>query len=152
MKARRALPLTAMAGVLLFAGCATRREVIEKRIGQKQAFFAALAPEDQQRLREGVLHAGDPEDAAWILYGTPDRVFQKVTGTTTNDIWSYLSCDAMPLATARPGPYPVRTARGRIFWRREPYWATDLSPRAYEYRRIEFRNGRVLSIETEQPQ
>ncbi|HOM58324.1 MAG TPA: hypothetical protein P5125_02130 [Kiritimatiellia bacterium] len=150
MTAWRTFPLAAMASALLFAGCATQRELIEKRIGQKHAFFETLPPETQQRLREGVLMAGDSEDAVWILYGSPDRVFQKVTGTTTNNIWSYVSYDAVPVETARPILYPVRTARGRVIWRRETFWSPDLFHHPYEYRRIEFRNGRVLSIEAEQ--
>jgi len=52
--------------------------------------------------------------------------------------------------TARPILYPVRTARGRVIWRRETFWSPDLFHHPYEYRRIEFRNGRVLSIEAEQ--
>ena len=40
-----ALITLALATALLFMGCATQRELIEKRIGEKAGFFAALPPE-----------------------------------------------------------------------------------------------------------
>lgn len=143
--------LLALAAALLVAGCATQRELIERRIGEKTPFFAALAPEAQQRLRDGKLAAGDSRDAAWIIYGEPDRVFQKVTGTSTNDVWSYVSYEPSTVDAPRPVYHPVRACSGRTFWRRDIVWATDAYHHPYEYLRIEFENGRVLSFESEQP-
>ena len=140
----------ALAGAILLAGCATQRELIEKRIGQKAGFFATLPPEKQQRLREGKVGTGDTCDAVWIVYGKPDRVFQKVTGTATNEVWSYISYDTSYVDSPRPVYHPVRTSRGRTFWHRDYLWATDVYHDPYEYLRIEFQDGRILSLESEQ--
>ena len=140
----------ALAGAVLFAGCATQSELIEKRIAQRAEFFAALPPEKQRLLREGRVDAGDSRDAAWIVYGKPDRVFQKVSGTGTNEVWSYVSSDPSFVDAPRPMYHPVRISRGRTIWRRDAIWATDIYHDPYEYLRIEFQDGRILTLETEQ--
>ena len=145
-----ALITLALAAALLFTGCATQRELIEKRIGEKAGFFATLPPEKQRQLREGRVEAGDTRDAVWIVYGKPDRVFQKVTGSATNEVWSYISYDASYADSPRPVYHPVRTSRGRMFWHRDYFWATDVYHDPYEYLRIEFQDGRILSFESEQ--
>jgi hypothetical protein len=152
MKTKRiTLPLLACVGLLM--GCVNQRELIEKRISQKADFYATLSLASQQRLRDGQLVSGDTYDAAWIVYGRPDRVFQKVTGSSTNELWSYVTQDAVPDTESRPVYHPTRTSRGRSFWHAEPLWASDrfYNSSCYEYRRIEFQNGRVLSLESEQP-
>lgn len=140
----------ALAGAALIWGCATQRERIEKRIGQKAVFFATLPPEKQQQLREGIVSAGDAQEAAWIVYGPPDRIFQRVTGTSTNEIWSYVSYDVSYVDSPRPVYHPVRVSRGRTFWLYDTVWATDIYHNPYEYRRIEFHDGRILSFQSEQ--
>ncbi len=145
------LILPALVCAALLAGCATQRELIEKRISQKSDFFTTLPSEDQQRLRDGKVIAGDPRDAAWIVYGRPDRVFEKVTATSTNEVWSYLGQELMTGDELRPVYHPVRPPGGRSLWHRDTLWATDTYHQPYEFRRIEFQNNRILTIEYEQP-
>lgn len=147
MKNQRSIVLT-LACAALLAGCATQGELIGQRISQKSAFFAALPAEDQQRLREGKLASGDPSDAAWIVYGKPDRVFQKVSPGATNEVWSYVTQDLSSIDETRPVYHPVRLSRGRPYSLGDDLWATDRY-NVYEYLRIEFQNGRVLMIESE---
>lgn len=141
--------IAAVACAALLAGCATQQQRIEKRIGQKAAFFATLPANNQQRLREGVLVSGDAPEAAWIVYGPPDRVFSRVTGTTTNEVWSYIAYEPGTVDTLRPVYHPVRTSRGRTLWRHDYLWATDTYHNPYEYLRIEFQDNRILALETE---
>ena len=138
-------PLLLM-GAALLAGCATQSELIEKRIGQKADFFAKLPPEKQQQLREGRVVEGDPLDAAWIVYGKPDRVFQKVTGTVTNEVWSYIS--ATPTDPDAPNPvyHPVRAAGGRTFKTPGAPLPPAVDHHRYEYLRLDIRDGRIHSL------
>ena len=145
------LRLSTLVCTALLMGCATQRELIEKRIGQKADFFATLSPASQQRLRDGQVVSGDPLDAAWIVYGKPDRVFQKVTGTTTNEVWSYVAPDLTPPDSSRPVYHSVRTSNGRTLVHRDTLWATDMQHTPYEYLRIEFQDAHVLTLESEQP-
>lgn len=150
MKTERFIAFSLGCAVLL-TGCATRQEAIEKRIGQKADFFTTLPPEKQSQLREGNVGAGDTTDAAWIVYGPPDRVLQRVTGTATNEVWSYVAFDATFIDSPRSVYYPVRNSRGQTIWRRDMTWATDVYHHPYEYLRIEFQNGHIFSLESEKP-
>lgn len=132
------------------AGCLTQQQLIERRIGQKTDFFASLPAESQQRLRSGNLAAGDARDAAWIVYGRPDRVFKKVTAATTNEVWSYVSEEFSGGDERRPVYHPVRTSRGWCLGY-DTLWAPSPILDTYEYLRIEFEGDRVLSVQTESP-
>lgn len=149
---RSALAFILAAGALaLFSGCLSQSELIEKRIAKKSGFFTALPPEAQQRIRGGGLQAGDSRDAAWIVYGQPDRIYQKVTAAATNEVWAYVAQDAPGFSDEpRPVYHPVHTSRGWLFWN-ETFWAPSPDFDFYEYRRIEFEGGRVLAIESQQP-
>ena len=141
------LPLVCAA---LVTGCLTQQQLIERRIGKKADFFASLPAESQQRLREGKLAAGDPRDAAWIVYGRPDRVFQKATATATNEVWSYVTESFSSSDELRPVAHPIRTSRGWSF-SYDTLFAPEPGMETYEYLRIEFDGDRVLSVQTESP-
>jgi len=134
---------------LLLAGCLTQQQLIEQRIHKKQTFFDSLPPEKQERLRLGEVYTGDSAEAAWIVYGNPDRKFTKVTGSTTNEIWSYSSYEFDRFDQARPIYHPVYTSRGRTIWQSDYIWTSDTQYRVYEYMRIEFENNRIKGYEEE---
>jgi len=136
---------------LALTGCLTQSQLIEHRIGQKAGFFAALPAESQQRLREGHVATGDSRDAAWIVYGKPDRVFQKATATATNEVWSYISQDISDRDEFRPAYYPIRTSNSKSVWRLDSINTRQTRFDTYEYLRIEFEGDRVSAIQTEQP-
>lgn len=148
---RHALPFSALGlAACLLAGCLTQAQLIERRIRQKPDFFASIPADAQQRLRAGKLQAGDARDAAWIVYGTPDRVYQKTTAAGTNEVWSYEAQGSPVYDEYRPVYYPIRTYNGRVFWRSEP-WMPSPRYRIYEYQRIELDGDRVIAIESERP-
>lgn len=137
--------------IALLMGCATQRELVEKRIVQRAAFFAALPAEDQQRLRDGRVVTGDSRDAAYIVYGRPDRVFQKEAGAATNEVWSYVAQDITTHDQPRPLYHSLRPTPGGGSLRPDRTWATDRSDNPYEYRRIEFQNDRILKLDADKP-
>lgn len=143
--------LFALAAALAAAGCLTQQQLIEKRIGQKAAYFAALPAENQERLRAGFVATGDDRDAVWIVYGRPDRVFQRLTPGGTNEVWSYMSQDATVYDEPQPVYFPILGPNGKTIWRSETMWAPRTYHSLYEYLRIEFREGRVTSVESEKP-
>lgn len=148
MKTKHVICLTAL-GALVVTGCLTQQQLIERRIGEKAAFFAALPAESQQRLRAGRLETGDAQDAVWIVYGRPDRIFAKATAAATNEVWSYLTQELSPTDEMRPVSHPIRYRRGG--WSYDTLWAPQPVLERYEYVRIEFAGGRVVSVQTEAP-
>ncbi len=135
---------------LMLAGCLTQQQLIARRISEKQCFFDALPPEGQERLRQGKVAAGDSVEAAWIVYGEPDRKFIKVTGTATNEIWSYSSYDFDRFDRPRPIYHPVMSSSGRTIWQADYIWTPETQYQAYEYLRIEFEDKRIKGYEAEQ--
>jgi hypothetical protein len=135
--------------VLLLAGCLTQQQLIEQRIREKQSFYDSLPPEKQARLRLGQIQTGDSTEAAWIAYGNPDRKFTKVTGSTTNEIWSYSSYEIDRIDSPRPIYHPIRASNGRTIWQSDYMWASDTQYQTYEYMRIEFANDRIKGYEKE---
>ena len=97
------------------------------------------------------MQSGDTHDAVWIVYGRPDRIFQKVTATSTNEVWSYVAQNLDTYDEPRPVYYPLRASGGRTIWHTDYIWAPRTRFDTYEYMRIEFQNDKVLSVETEQP-
>ena len=136
---------------LLIAGCQTPGQRVEERISQKSAFFAALPNESQQRIRKGVVNLGDAREAVWIVFGKPDRVFQKVSGTSTNEVWSYVTQNSVYCDDPNRAYYPANTSRGRTLWRPDSFWNTHTHFDTYEYLRIQFDGNRVSAIEAQQP-
>ncbi|MDA3926195.1 MAG: hypothetical protein PF904_15985 [Kiritimatiellae bacterium] len=139
-----------MLSALILTGCLTQQQLIEQRIKDKQDFFNTLAPEKQERLRKGKIYTGDSAEAAWIVYGNPDRKFTKVTGTTTNEIWSYSSYEFDRFNHAQPIYHPMYTSQGRTIWQSDYRWASDTQYQVYEHMRIEFQNNKIKGYESEQ--
>ncbi|MDD2599641.1 MAG: hypothetical protein PHO37_10490 [Kiritimatiellae bacterium] len=135
---------------LLLAGCLTQSQLIEKRIKAKQSFFESLTPENQERLRLGKVTTTDSPEAVWIVYGPPDRKFTKITGTTTNEVWSYCSYDFDRFDRRPPIYHPVMSPNGRMIWHADYIWGGNTYYEAYEYMRFEFENNRIKMYQTEQ--
>jgi len=138
-----------MLSAVILTGCLTQQQLIEQRIKDKQDFFNALAPEKQEQLRKGEVYTGDPAEAAWIVYGNPDRKYTKVTGTITNEIWSYSNYEFNRFDHVRPIYHPIRSSKRRTIWQSDYRWSSDTQYQAYEYMRIELQNNKIKVHEIE---
>ncbi|MFO7937426.1 MAG: hypothetical protein R6V06_07460 [Kiritimatiellia bacterium] len=138
-----------LTAAVLLAGCLTNRQLIAERIQEKQSFFSSLPPAKQERLRKGEIQTGDSRDAVWIVYGDPDRKFTRVSGSSTNEIWSYSACEFDRFDRLRPLYHPVRASSGRTIWRSDYIWTSEIGYQVYEYMRIEFENNRIKGYEEE---
>lgn len=143
----RSLQVAVASGVmLLLAGCAS----IERRIESHPDLFAALAPDVQARVQQGVVEPGDPKGAVFLALGRPDRTYERRTPEGTVTVWSYLANDTVHTTVPVARPRVVRDASGRVYrdTTYEDVWVQERYP--YEARRVEFKNDRVIAIEAEQ--
>lgn len=130
--------LLAVLIVAFAAGCATP----EARIKKDPAFFASLAPNDQQLIREGRVAVGFTPEMVKLALGEPDHVFTRTDANGSNESWSY---------TIYETDDGVLLYRG--FYHR--YWGDPLFPyfldypvrREHDYLKVVFAGGRVASIE-----
>jgi hypothetical protein len=69
----------------LLASCAS----IERRIEQNADYFGALAPADQEKIRQGQIDIGFAKPMVRIALGNPSSVKQRKTAEDSMEIWVY---------------------------------------------------------------
>lgn len=131
--------LALLASALLFAACAGTPQA---RIEKNPAAFAALSPEQQQKVETGAVSVGFDAPAVELALGKPDRIVERETVEGATQIWVYYRAvsDTYSPGFCSPGfpyygyAYPCRPA---IF-----------APTQYEERtRVVFKDGQVVSVE-----
>ena len=79
-------PSVALA-VLLFTGCESNR--IANRINEKPSVFAALAPDQQIYISDGIVFPGDTTEMAYIALGKPTSIETRQKNGDTVEMWTY---------------------------------------------------------------
>ena len=140
----RRIPAALAAALLaLAAGCST----IESRIERNRDYFDSLPAADQAQIRGGKIDLGFTPESVRIALGDPQRKFVRRTASGDTEVWLYLDtlqtldrqhADIDGLSFVGPGG--GRIAGGTV-------WLTVRQEREILLARVEFRNGRVASIE-----
>lgn len=135
--------LAALLLALAFAGCST----IESRIERNRDYFDSLPAADQARIRGGKIDLGFTPESVRIALGDPQRKLFRRTADGDTEIWLYFDttqtldrqhADIDGLSVAGPGG--GRITGGTV-------WITVRQERETLLARVEFRNGRVATIE-----
>ncbi len=130
--------------LLTAAGCATTPQ---DRIRRHADLFATFPPDIQAKVRQGRVEPGFTHDMVRLALGRPDRVITRVSPEGETVIWVYT--DAVPETWSEPVPvyWPYRTASGVYRWYPDIFWSYRTAWRERDAARIEFRDGKVTSIE-----
>lgn len=132
--------------ILALAGCST----FERRSEEKASTFAALSPEEREKLRRGVIEIGNSPDMVYIALGKPDETRETATPEGRETVWIYNRYYQEYEGNFRSGYRrillfdPVRN-RYVVFF--EPVYTDVFSHHSEENIRIVFRNDRVVLIE-----
>jgi hypothetical protein len=131
----------------LAAGCSS----VDSRIRQNEAGFRALDPETQQKLRNGKVEVGYTPDMVFIALGKPSGRSERSTKDGLTMIWTYTSSHTEYAGRAMTHTRRVvvvdpRTGRRAILI--QPVYSDIYEETEDEAVRIEFKEGRVSSIET----
>jgi hypothetical protein len=149
MKARRwARRLLGLVGLGLAVGCASTPA---KRIQARPDVFAAFPPETQVLVRSGRVALGFTEDMVHMALGSPDRIFRREATAGNSIVWSYSDYHPVTRYDLLPSTQYIRDSHGRV--RAYPDWLWVDRTQWYETERmrLEFRDGRLIGIETETP-
>lgn len=145
MRTRSLLPFLLLAAVAV-SGCSTP----SSRIREKSSVFAALAPADQQRLRQGTVAVGDTPDMVYIALGEPSRRSQTTTAGGHRMEWRYREYSEDYEGSHFAG-YSRRVAvdprTGQRYVYLQPRYVDVYTETAEDRLRIVFENGRVVAIE-----
>lgn len=124
---------------LMLAACATTPQ---SRIEKNPTAFAALPPEQQQKVKEGTVSVGFDAAAVELALGKPDRVVERETAEGATQAWVYYTIIANSYSPGFCGssfPY-----YGYAYYCRP----VVVSPTQYEERtRVLFKDGKVVSVE-----
>lgn len=128
------------------AGCNT----FERRSREKATVYNTLDPNTQQRLKRGEIAVGDTTDLVYIALGNPDERRGSTTAEGEVMTWVYNVYWQEYAGTAQLGyrrivVYDPGLKRYVIYY--EPVRTDVYRNRVEERIRIEFRDGRVRSIE-----
>lgn len=129
-------------GIGLLAACSTP----EARIRRNADFFATLAPEQQQLIREGKIAIGFTPDLVRLALGDPDRVAVRKDTTGEGEAWSYTNYETLEGAPLYRGWYH-RYGGLRDPLYRYPYYLNTPVRRERDVFRVVFRGGSVVLIE-----
>ena len=143
---RNFLLLLSAVCLLTLTGCST----IDSRIKSNQALFDSLPAETQKKLREHVVEVGYTPAMVFIAIGDPDGRKDKITKDSSTQIWSYRERHDEYAGTgvSHYRRALVRDARtGRVYAIVQPVYADYYSEESQEVLRIEFKDGKVISIE-----
>jgi hypothetical protein len=143
---RHFLFASALAAALLAlaAGCST----IESRIGENRPYYDSLPAADQAQIRIGKINLGFAPESVRMALGDPRQRLVRRTADGDSEIWiyteptqSYERQRADIDGITAPGPGGARYTSGSA-------WITVRQERERPVVRVEFRNGRAVSIET----
>lgn len=136
-------PLLGWALLCLLAGCSTP----ESRIKENPALFATFPPNVQQNIRQGRIEVGYTPDMVYIALGKADREYARRTEEGTTTVWAYVNTytttDRQRVNTS------VRVREGDGYRTvNDDVWVDVQQQHEYEKMRVEFRDGKVIAIET----
>ena len=131
---------------LTLAGCDT----FDKRSKEKASTFEALAPEEREKLRRGVIEVGNTPDMVYIALGRPDEARETTTAEGRESTWIYNTYHQEYEGNINTGYrrillYDPVLKRYTVFY--EPVYTDVYSHHEEEHIRVVFRNGRVAIIE-----
>lgn len=129
---------------LLLAACSITPA---QRIQRDPASFAALSPEQQERVKTGSVGVGFDAATVRLALGEPDRVIERETAEGLTQVWVYYAIVAGYYSPYCHSAFPYY-GRGYGYGYGN---ATDCrlsGPLQYEEReRVNFKDGKVVSVE-----
>ncbi|MFA5263400.1 MAG: hypothetical protein WC378_06205 [Opitutaceae bacterium] len=130
--------LAAFAGFMV-AGCSTP----ESRIKDNPGVFNRLTPAQQELIKKGQVDIGFDADMVHLAIGEPDHVRVRTDAKGTSEVWIYTTWESSSGVVLYRGWYHRR------FDTMYPYYLESTSRRERDHFRVTFREGKVVSIETE---
>jgi hypothetical protein len=138
----------AVAGALsVFAGCNT----FQSRARERSATYESLSPQEQQRLRRGMINVGDTQDMVYIALGQPEERRQVLNADGGHDTWIYRTYWQQYEGSAWVGWHrwivPAANRRGYVIFH-EPVTQDIYSTHVDDTIRVSFdRNGVVQTVD-----
>ncbi len=135
------LPLILIAAIagMFMAACSTP----ESRIKDNPASFNKLSSEQQELIKQGKIALGFDTDMVHLAIGEPDHIRTRTDAAGTSEVWIYTTWESSSGSMLYRGWYHRR------YDALYPYYLETASRRERDHFRVTFKEGKVISIETE---
>lgn len=132
---------------VLISGC----ETVDRRIAKSPEIFASFEPDEQELIRQGKVAVGFTPEMVRIAWGRPDRRKTTRTERDESEVWEYLTRRSQYAGRRFAGYHQEvffdrRNERHRTVW--SPVYVNAYQTVESERGRVEFRDGRVVSVTT----
>lgn len=142
---------TALLILMLAALALTACNTVHSRIEEKSSLFNSLDPQTQERIKQGLIDVGFTKDMVYIALGRPDREHDRLKSDGHETTWVYKNYWQEYEGTRTVGMrryvyYDPALRAYRVYY--QPVRAEIYSAREEERTRVNFKDDRVVSIET----
>lgn len=139
--------LFALCLLLVLAGCASVQELRDRRIADNRALFDSFPEEVQSQVRQGQVEVGFTSEMVRLAWGSPDLVFNRITGERHTTVWGYTRVRHYPNLDRMSVPVYYLDSQGHRRVTFHSVWINSETREEYTVARVEFAEGRVTAIE-----
>jgi outer membrane protein assembly factor BamE (lipoprotein component of BamABCDE complex) len=129
-----------LAGLVLLAGCSTP----DRRIENNPEAFNRCTPQQQELIKQGQIAIGFNQEMVRLALGDPDRTTTRTDASGQSEVWHYVTYETDDGALLYTGYY--HHFRGPVFY---PYYLDYPERKEHDRFKVEFKAGKVVSIEEE---
>ncbi|HEV8072954.1 MAG TPA: hypothetical protein VGP21_02390 [Opitutaceae bacterium] len=126
------------AGLVLCAGCSTP----DARIKEDPEAFNRCTPQQQELIKQGRIAIGFDQEMVRLALGDPDRSTTRTDASGQSEVWHYVTYETDDGVLLYTGYY--HHFRGPVFY---PYYLDYPARREHDRFKVDFKDGKVVSIE-----
>jgi outer membrane protein assembly factor BamE (lipoprotein component of BamABCDE complex) len=126
------------AGLVLLAGCSTP----DRRIEKNPEAFNRCTPQQQELIKQGRIEVGFDQEMVRLALGDPDRITTRTDASGQGEVWHYVTYESDDGVLLYTGYY--HHFRGPVFY---PYYLDYPERREHDRFKVDFKDGKVVSIE-----
>jgi len=138
---------TLFLALFLVSGCMTAQQIRKQRIEQKQDIFDTYSPDIQEKISHGRVDLGFSQEMIAMAWGTPDRIYTRLTKEGLLTIWTYTSIQTQTRTQYITIPVYVTDHQGKKNTHYRRIWIDHDTKREYPVARVEFSKEGVTAIE-----
>ena len=133
--------------LFLISGCKSAQQIRKQRIEQNQQIFTTYSTDIQEQIRQGQIDLGFSEQMTEMAWGSPDRIYTRLTKDGLLTIWTYtfIQTQTSTQSITIPVDGTDHQVTRSTHYRR--IWIDHDTKREYPVARVEFNEEVVTAIE-----
>lgn len=133
--------------LFLISGCMTAQQIRKQRIEQNQDFFDTYSTDIQEKIRRGQIDLGFSRQMIEMAWGTPDRIYTRLTTDGLLTIWTYTFIQTQTRTQYITIPVYSTDHQGKRNTHYKRIWIDHDTKQEYPVARVEFAKEGATAIE-----